>query len=176
MAVNLQVAWTKHRPTQPSDESPGCPEFPCLPAVPAMEPRVASTLASFSGSVNEDPGCPVSSLLQLRLRLSFRVAPSPQSSGLSGDGASSCLDSRIFQRLCERSFRLPRLLASPAPPSMRLRVAPKPAPSGLPTVRVFRSPRILSPSGLALGSPSGSPRLPRPVACLGISLWVAPNP
>jgi hypothetical protein len=47
-----------------------------------MEPRVASNLASFSGSVSGTPGCPVSPLLQLRLRLRLRVAPSPASSGL----------------------------------------------------------------------------------------------
>ena len=28
MAVNSQVAWTKHRPVQPSNEGPGCPGSP----------------------------------------------------------------------------------------------------------------------------------------------------
>jgi len=53
-----------------------------LPAWPAMELRVASTLASFGGWVSSVSGFPVSSLLQLRLRLRFRVAPLPRSSGL----------------------------------------------------------------------------------------------
>jgi len=140
-----------------------------------MEPRVASILASFSGSVSEAPGCPVSSLLQLRLPMSLRVSPNPASSDLAGDGASSCLDSRILQRLCVRGSRFPRLLASPAPPPTKA--------SGCPASSIFRlaygessgCPES-SPSGLALGSTSGLPRLPRLLACLGISLWVAPNP
>jgi hypothetical protein len=140
-----------------------------------MEPRVASILASFSGSVSEAPGCPVSPLLQLRLPMRLRVAPNPRSSGLAGDGASSFLDSRILQRLCERSSRSPLLLASPAPP-------PTEAP-GCPVSSIFR---------LAYGESSGRPEAStfRPrlrlsfrvspaaelLACLWISLRVAPNP
>ena len=156
-----------------------------------MELRVASILASFSGSVSEAPGCPVSSLLQFRLPMSLRVAPNPTSSDLTGDGASSFLDSRILQRLRERSFRFPRLLASPAPPPMWLRVAPSPASSGLPTVSPRVAPNPLLPAWpgaqppgcpgcrafwLALGSVSGLPRILLPWPRQRMDLRVAPNP
>jgi hypothetical protein len=119
-------------------------------------------------------------------RLSASPAPPP-------DEASGRPESCILRPDRRWSFELPRLSHPSAAPGarfrvapaphlsssayrLRLRVAPSPQPSGLPTVRVFRLPRILSPSGLAFDSTSGSPRLPRLLACLGIRLWVAPNP
>jgi hypothetical protein len=118
---------------------------------------------------------PGPSIVPFSLPMRARVAPAPQSSSCAGDGASSCLASRIFQRLCKRSFGLPRHFASPAPPPIE-------AP-GCPGSSIFRlaygessgRPES-SPSGLALGTDSGLPRIPLLLACLGIRLRVAPNP
>jgi len=48
--VNSQVPWTMHQPVQPCAKSSGHPESRISKAVPAMEFRVASTLASFGTS------------------------------------------------------------------------------------------------------------------------------
>jgi len=139
-----------------------------LQAAPAMEFRVASIPASFGESVSRASGFPVTPLRRFRLPTRLRVAPNPRSSGLTGDGASSCLASRILWRLREQSFRFPRCSVRSAPP-------PDVA-SGFPGCRIFRlaygessgCPES-SPSGLALGTVSRFPRLLRPLACLGIT-------
>lgn len=105
-------------------------------------------------------------------QMSLRVAPNPRSSSWTGDGVSSCPDSRILRRLRKPSSGLPRLLASPAPPSMSLRVAPNSTPSGLPTVSLRVSPDS-RPSGLASGSVS---RLPRFLRLWPASGWVSEFP
>jgi len=93
-----------------------------------MELRVASTLASFGGSVSGDSGFPVSPLLQLRLPMWLRVSPSPH--------LPACLRSR---------FGFPRILTFRPGYGLRHRVSPIPVPLGLPRDFVFEFPRIRNP-------------------------------
>ena len=125
--------------------------------------RVASLPASFGGAVNEAPGCPVSPLLQLRLPIGLRVSPLPRSSGLTGDGSSSCLNSRILWRLREWSSRSPRRSASSVPPPDVAPGCPGAASSGLPTVTLRVSPNDDLPAWLwaqAPGYPDSCPIWP----------------
>jgi len=129
-----------------------------LPTGPAMEPRVAPILASFGGSVSQAPGCPVSLLLQFRLSMRLRVAPTPASSGLPTAGL------RVSP-----NFDLPASLG------LRLRVAPIPAPSGLPRDEPPGFPGALSLGG-AFKWISGFPRISHPPAVPLLRLRSAPNP
>jgi hypothetical protein len=93
----------------------GLPRTPSLQAGPAMEPRVAPILASFGGAVSQATGRPVSLLLQFRLRCRFEL---PRIRHLP-----ACLRSASgFPQIS--TFRLASGLS--------LRVAPFPAPFGLP--------------------------------------------
>jgi hypothetical protein len=89
------------------------PRNPHLQALPAMDLRVASNLASFSGAGGESSGRPDSSLLQCHLSMRLRVAPIPASSGCADGESSGCPEASLLQR---------RLV--------NLQVAPKLAPSG----------------------------------------------
>jgi hypothetical protein len=89
------------RPCSSSQASQcGCelPRALHLRTLPAMDLRVASNFASFGASSGEAPGCPSASVHPLRLSMSHRVSPAPASSGVAGDGASSCPESRILRR------------------------------------------------------------------------------
>jgi hypothetical protein len=95
-----------------------------------MDFRVASNLASFSATGDETPGRPESSLFQLRLPMSPRVAPATASSGFAGDGSSSCLEFRVLRRFRRLSLGLPLSFALQQRLPVWLRVAPHPASSG----------------------------------------------
>lgn len=89
------------RPCSSSQASQcGCelPRALHLRTLPAMDLRVASNFASFGASSGEAPGCPSASVHPSRLSMSHRVSPAPASSGVAGDGASSCPESRILRR------------------------------------------------------------------------------
>jgi len=158
-----------------------------------MDLRVAPNFASFDAPRGEAPGCPSASVHPSRLSMSPRVAPAPASSGLAGDGHSSCPESRILQRLWRVSPGsphslaltvaptdevpgLPRFLHLPALPATDLRVTPNLASfgasgaesSGCPSAPLFqlRLPVHLRVSPLS--APSGF--------ALGLSLRVTPNP
>jgi len=144
-----------------------------LPALPATDHRVAPNLTSFSATGYKSPGCPGSSLIQLRLPMIPRVAPVPASSGCAGDGSSSCPESRVLQRFRHASLGLPRGYRTPvAPPGV---VAGFPAPFTFRLCLGFESPgcpessllrlrlmglRVASdpaPSGFAVPASSGCP-------------------
>ena len=129
-----------------------------LPTGPAMEPRVAPILASFGGSVSQAPGCPVSLLLQFRLSMRLRVAPTPASSGLPTAGL------RVSP-----NFDLPASLG------LRLRVAPSPAPLACLGINHRVSPAFFSLGG-AFKWISGFPRISHPPAVPLLRLRSAPNP
>jgi len=157
-----------------------------LQAVPAMELRVASNLASFSGSVSEAPGCPVSSLLQLRLPMSLRVSPNPESSGLPTVSLRvapnpllpawpwaqppGCPGCRAFWPASGSVFGLPQILLPWPRRLVDLRVAPNFAPSGgavsassgRPDCCVYgcAAPRLrVSPNPASAAGPMLTPRL-----------------
>jgi hypothetical protein len=144
--VNSQVPWLMHQPVQPCTQSSSRPEFCITKAVPAMEFRVASNLASFSTLGAVTWGFPRGYALPF--------APVDEVASFP----ASCI-----LRLCRRpSFELPRLsrpsahpvvkLGSPRPSLFRLRL-PMRSP-GCPGFRIFRpcrrwifeSPRISHPS------------------------------
>jgi hypothetical protein len=120
------------------------------------------------------------SIVPFSLPMRPRVAPNPQSSSCAGDGASSCLASRILQRFCKRSFGLPRLFASPAPPPIEAPGCPesslfrlaygessgRPENSLLPAWPWAQTPGCPGSRSFwpASGSVSGLPRIPSPLA------------
>lgn len=78
-----------------------------LPALPAIDCRVAPTLVSFSASVASAPGFPAASLFQLRLPIQV----------------PSCPGSCIFRLYRQRIFELPRISRSSVPPVLELSVS-----------------------------------------------------
>jgi len=125
-----------------------------------MNLRVASNLASFSTSGDQAPGCPIALLFRLCLSMSRQVAPASASSGLAGYGSSSCLESRILQRIQHSSSELPR--------SFAFLVAPVDESPGCPGSCIFRLcrrpkfelPRISRPSALLIAGTLGFPSAP----------------
>jgi hypothetical protein len=123
-----------------------------------MDFRVSSNFASFSTSGAQASGRPAALRFRLRLSMSRQVAPASASSGLAGDGSSSCLESRILQRVQRSSPELPR--------SFALLVAPADESPGHPGFcifrlcrqRIFESPRISRPSSLLVTALWASPR------------------
>jgi hypothetical protein len=122
-----------------------------------------------------------------------RVAPAFSSSGLAGDGHSSCPEFRILQRLCRvspgspHSFAfpvtladvvpgLPRFLHLPALPATDIRVTPNLASfgasgaetSGCPSAPLFQLRLPVRLRVAPLSAPSGF--------ALGLSPRVTPNP
>jgi hypothetical protein len=133
----------------PVDASPGSPRLQHLPALPAMDLRVASNLASFSTSgsgtwsflrsselpvapADAFPGLPRFLHLPAVPATDLRVAPNLKSFDASGAGASGFPSASHFQ------LRLP----------VRLRVAPPLSPSGF---ALGLSPRV-TPISLSLGA------------------------
>jgi len=147
-----------------------------LRALPAMDLRVASNFASFSTSGAQALGCPFASHFQLRLPMSRQVALTSASSGLAGDGSSSCLESRILQHIQRLSSELPR--------SFALLVAPVDESPGCPGSRIFRLcrrqkfelPRISRPSALPALAPWVSPQHCSSICASQCWLWVSPRP
>jgi len=173
--VNSQVTWIMHQPVQTCDESSGCPEFRISSTLPAMEPRVASNLASFNATGARAQGRPSAAFLQWRLPMRLRVTPHPASSGHAGDGSSSCLESRILWRCRRWDPRYPcslthpvapsdespgstRFLHLPALPAMELRVAPNLASFSASGASALGHPAARSPVAPADDSP-GCPGL-----------------
>ena len=117
-----------HLPVQPEDESAGFPNIPHLQAVPAMEFRVSSNLASFSGTADEVSGCPAPSLPRIVCRCRLRVSPHPASSGCAKGEIPGCPEPSLPQRRHPMGYRV-----SPNPgtfrrlPHLRLRASPNPA-------------------------------------------------
>jgi len=72
-----------------------------LPALPAMEPRVASNLASFGGADWLNPGSPHCSVLRYRRRSIAQVAPNSESSG-TGWWLSRVTPGAFTFQLCQR--------------------------------------------------------------------------
>jgi hypothetical protein len=140
-----------------------------------MDFRVASNLASFGASSGEVPGRPATSILLSRLPMSPRVAPAPASSGLAGNGSSSCLESRILQHI--------RCLSSELPRSFALPVAPADGVPGLP--RFLHLPAVpatdirVAPNLASFGASgavaSGCPAASRFQKRLPVELRVAPH-
>ena len=154
--VKLQVAPLLRSSVCASRCVPGLPRLLHLPALPAMDLRVAPNLASFSASGASTLGFPAV--------FASPVAPADAFPGLPrflhlpalpATDLSSCPASRVLRRIWRWCFGLPLGFALPvAPPGM---VAGCPALlhlPALPWVRVSGLPRILSPSAPADGSPS----------------------
>jgi hypothetical protein len=141
-----------------------------------MEPRVASTLASFSGSVSAVPGCPGSSPLQRRLRLSLRVAPSSSIFRLAyGESLQVAPNPLSFRPGLEFSLR-----GAPAAVALSLPWDQSPGfPEGLlPWPRQRMDLRVApnsAPSGAAVSASSGRPDC-CVYGCAAPRLRVAPNP
>jgi len=155
-----------------NDASPGCPvprilrprwrRISGLPRIfgpfscAGTDLRVASNLAPFSGTVDETPGCPDSSLC-----------------GIAYDESPGCPESCIF-RLCRRwIFELPRISHPLALPVVKSRVAPFFRSSGIASDEVASCP-----ASCISGTGWCSPELPRiwhlPVVPV-VNLRVAPN-
>jgi len=108
----------------------GFPRSLHLPALPAIDCRVAPTLVSFGASGASASGFPAASLFQLRLPIQVPSFP------------VSC----IFRLCRQRIFELPRISRSSAPPlpelsvSLELRypAAPLDDAAGFPTSPIFR--------------------------------------
>jgi len=139
-----------------------------------MEFRVASTLASFGGSVSEASGFPATPLLRLRL-----VTAPP-----------GCPEGSIFRSDRRWIIELPRLSHSLAALSAWLQVAPPPRFKlrlryvfGLPRRRIFRlclRPRLRLPLDMTFrpgssGSDSGFPLCLSQLACLGSLVFRFPR-
>jgi hypothetical protein len=115
-ALQLKVAPQSAFPVAPADAFPRSPRFLHLPALPASIfrlPRISIPLAPPVLKLQVapqlcSPGCACRSVP--------RVAPVSRSSGCVGDGATSCLVSRVLRRLWRSSFRLPLGLALPVAP------------------------------------------------------------
>lgn len=110
-----------------------------LPALPAIDHRVAPILVSFSASVASASGFPAASLLQLRLPIQVPGRP------------GSC----IFRLSRQRIFELPRISRSSAPPvleplvSLELRSpsAPPDDAASFPANLIFRIGLRFEPPG-----------------------------
>lgn len=158
----------------PAEASPGSPRLLRLPALPAMDLRVAPNLSSFStpgaGALEFPPQLRASGCA---CQCSPQVSPLPASSGFAGDRSTSCPAARILRRPWRWCFGFPLRLALPvAPPS---EVADRSAPftfrlclrsdsSGCPSVsfpwRRLMVPQVASvpaPSGFAVPASSGCP-------------------
>lgn len=85
----------------------GFPRCLHLPALPAIDCRVAPTFVSFSASVASASGFPAASHFQLRLPIQVPGCP------------GSC----IFRLCRQRIFELPRISRSSAPPLLEFSVA-----------------------------------------------------
>jgi len=107
---------------------------------------------------------PILHTVRWRLRCALRVAPAAASSGCSGDGASSRLDSPILRRYLAAELRVapaPRFISAAS--RYRLQVAPLPASSGCRrwTIESPRSRILLAVLQLALQvAPSRPPVSP----------------
>jgi hypothetical protein len=93
-------------PVAPHDASRVSPHLH-LPALPAIDHRVAPIFESFSASVASTSGCPAASLFQLRLLIQVPGCP------------GSC----IFRLYRQRIFELPRISRSSVPPVLELLVS-----------------------------------------------------
>jgi hypothetical protein len=125
-----------------------------------MEFRVAPNFASFSTSGAQAMGCPTASLFQLRLSTSRRVTLASASSGLAGDGSSSCLESRILQHIQRISSELPRSFALLVAPVDDFPSFPGSCIFRLYRRRKFESPRISRPSAPLVAGTLGFPWAP----------------
>jgi len=120
----------------------GFPRYLHLPALPAIDCRVAPTLVSFSASVASAASFPAASLFQLRLPIQVPGCP------------GSC----IFRLYRQRIFELPRISRSSAPPVLELSVSLELRSSRLRLPMSLQVSLRASSSGLALGlSPRVSP-------------------
>jgi len=139
-----------------------------------MEFRVASFLASISTAFSEIP-VSQSPRFQQCFLMSDRVSPARSSSGFPGDGATSCLVSRILRRCPPPDFGFPRLPASCCACRCSLRVTPVSASSGSSSDgdSSFLVSRTLQ---WVWRSISGLPRILLLQPRCPMSLRVAPNP
>jgi hypothetical protein len=141
-----------------------------------MDLRVASNLASFSGTGCASPGCPGSPLFPCRLPMRLRVAPNSASSGRAkGESASLPASSLLWLRR-----RMDLRVSSNFAPSD----APGDEVPGCPGSCIFlrrqrlnlRVAPFLRSSGCADGWFSGLPRIPHPPVVPLLRLRVSPNP
>jgi len=139
----------------------GSPRSLHLQAVPAMEFRVASTLASFSRTGFRNPGRPAYSLYQCCFPTSYRVAPNARLPASAGDGSPVATESRIIRRPWRRISGFPRSFALQCRLSMSFRVAPAPASSGFAEVESPGCPEASFSSARRLVAVRVSP-LPAP--------------
>jgi len=119
----------------PGDETPSFPAASLIPLRLPMSPRGRPGFRIFrpcrqwslesprishpSAHPARQPWVTPQLAFQLRLPMIHRVAPASSSSGFAGDGAPSCLASRILRRFRGWSFGSPRSFARPgAPPSV----------------------------------------------------------
>ena len=153
----------------------GSPRSLHLQAVPAMELRVASTLASFSRTGFRNPGRPAYSLYQCCFPTGFRVAPITRLPAFAGDGSPVRTESRIFRRPWRRISGFPRIFAL----QCRLSIGPP----GRPGFSIFRLlPRLNPRVAPKLRFPRlagwwlfGFPRFPHLPAMPAVNFQVAPN-
>jgi len=167
-------------PAQPGFRFPGCPvprslfaepasdslrlpprprPFGCAGDVPFRFPRTSHTfgVAGFSKVL----GCPSCSRFPPAApAIQISGCPSFCTSGFTGDGSSSRLDSRIFGGAGCESSRLPLRFAPPVSPTIRRRVASVPHPPA-PADHQSESPRTACHPVASLLPPdcSGCPRL-----------------
>jgi hypothetical protein len=161
-------------PVAPPDEAASCPA-PCILRLCRRRtlelPRVSRPSAHPVVKLRS----PRSSILRLRLPMRPRVAPASASSGLAGDGSSSCPESRILQHICRVNFGFPRSLASPVAPADTFPGLPRflhlPA---LPATDSRVASRLASFGASGAGA-SGCPSAPRFQLRLPVWLRVAPH-
>jgi hypothetical protein len=125
------------------------PQFLHLPALPAIELRVAPKSVSFSPTGASTAGMPRGCALPAVPPDAFPGCPVPASSGCAGDGSSSYPESLVLRRLRCLGSRFPgelRRFRLRLP--MRLRVAPRASSSGLASGLSLR----VAPAPLSSGS------------------------
>jgi len=136
-----------------------------------MDFRVASNLASYrAAGFSDSPGRPVFLTSSATLSIQASGFPSSSISGFAGDGASSCLESRILRR-CRLTDPQVALNSGPS-------VSPSIRSSGCPASRIVRLRLVVSQVALGL-APSGcvsgeSSSLPEPLSS-GIPSGEAPS-
>jgi len=153
----------------------GSPRSLHLQAVPAMEFRVASTLASFSRTGFRNPGRPAYSLYQYCFPTSCRVAPNARLPAFAGDGSPVRTESRIIRRRWRRISGFPRIFAL----QCRLSICPPGQPRildlpALPRLNPRVAPKLRFPR-LAGWWLFGFPRFPHLPAMPVVNLRVAPD-
>jgi len=146
--------------------------YPSSSSLPAMEPRVSSNLASFSGTTSTlrvapqlrspvPPSDAAASRPALRIFRPFRLAAFRVSSnhpplGIASGESPGRPESSLLWRASRWISGLPRISHPPALPAMRLRVAPNSASSGVPAM----NPQVAPVSSSSCATPGESPGCP----------------